>query len=144
MIAYLLDTNVLLALAWPNHVHHREALVWFTGKAASAFRTCPLTETGFVRISSNPAFTPEAVTPGEALGVLGLITKLPGHGFWPDDLPLDQAFPGETAIGHHRHITDSYLLALAAKHDGVVGTLDRGMLTLARNWPGCVEIIHNE
>ena len=27
MTPYLLDTNVLIALAWPNHVHHREAQV---------------------------------------------------------------------------------------------------------------------
>jgi toxin-antitoxin system PIN domain toxin len=139
--AYLLDTNVLIALAWPNHVHHREALDWFTSKAASAFRTCPITETGFVRISSNPAFTPAAVTPGEALDLLARITKLPGHGFWPDDLPLTGAFPAEIVLGHHRHVTDSYLLALAAAHDGVVGTLDRGLLALARYWEGRVEVI---
>jgi uncharacterized protein len=142
--AYLLDTNVLIALAWPNHVHHGEALAWFTRKAAAAFRTCPLTETGFVRISSNPAFTPAAVTPAEALALLGRITRLPGHSFWPDDLPLDGAFPGEIVIGHHRHVTDSYLLALAAAHDGIVGTLDRGMLALARQWPGRVEVLGSE
>jgi toxin-antitoxin system PIN domain toxin len=141
LTAYLLDTNVLIALAWPNHVHHREALDWFTSRAASAFRTCPITETGFVRISSNPAFTPAAVTPGEALALLTRITKMPGHDFWPDDLPLTNTFPAEIVLGHHRHVTDSYLLALAAAHDGVVGTLDRGMLALAGYWEGRVEVI---
>jgi toxin-antitoxin system PIN domain toxin len=138
---YLLDTNVLLALAWPNHVHHEEALSWFTAKAAAAFRTCPLTETGFVRISSNRAFTPAAVSPGEALELLARITRLPGHGFWPDDLPLAGAFSSEVMLGHHRHVTDAYLLALAAAHDGVVGTLDRGMSALTRQWPDRVELI---
>lgn len=141
MTPYLLDTNVLIALAWPNHVHHREALAWFRANAASSFRTCPLTETGFVRISSNPAFTPSAVSPSEALALLARITKLPGHGFWPDDLPLHSAFSGEIGVGHHRHITDGYLIALATTHDGVVGTLDRGMQALARHWPGRVEVI---
>jgi uncharacterized protein len=142
--AYLLDTNVLIALAWPNHVHHREALAWFRDQAVSAFRTCPLTETGFVRISSNPSFTSAAVTPSEALALLARITKLPGHGFWPDDLPLDGAFPDQVVIGHHRHITDSYLVALAAAHDGIVATLDRGIQTLARPWPGRVELIGSQ
>ncbi len=144
MTAYLLDTNVLIALAWPNHVHHQDALAWFHAKAAPGFRTCPLTETGFVRISSNPSFTAAAVTPGEALALLARITKLPGHGFWPDDLPLAGAFRDPVAIGHHRHITDSYLLALAAEHDGIVGTLDRGMRVLGRQWPGRVEVIGSE
>jgi toxin-antitoxin system PIN domain toxin len=142
--AYLLDTNVLIALAWPNHIHHQEALAWFTANAASAFRTCPITQTGFVRISSNRAFTPDAVTPGEALALLARITRMPGHGFWPDDLGAGEAFPKEIALGHHRHVTDGYLLALAAAHDGVVGTLDRGMLLLARYWPRRVEVIGNE
>ena len=48
MKPYLLDTNVLIALAWPNHVHHREAQTWFEKKGAAGFRTCPITQTGFV------------------------------------------------------------------------------------------------
>lgn len=144
MTTYLLDTNVLIALAWPNHVHHAEALAWFTSKAAAAFRTCPITETGFVRISSNAAFTHAAVTPPEALHLLTRITKLPGHGFWPDDLTVTQAFPTDILIAHHRHVTDAYLLALAAARDGVVATLDRGMVALSRNWEGRVEVIGAE
>jgi uncharacterized protein len=139
--AYLLDTNVLIALAWPNHVHHGEARAWFQAKAAAAFRTCPITETGFVRISSNAAFTAAAVTPAQALQMLVRITRLAGHGFWPDDLPLAGAFPAGVMLGHHRQITDGYLVALAAAHDGVVATLDRGIVALARQWPGRVEVI---
>ena len=67
MKPYLLDTNVLIALAWPNHIHHQEAQNWFAKKRSAGFRTCPLTQTGFVRISSNSQFTSPAVTPGEAL-----------------------------------------------------------------------------
>lgn len=26
----LLDVNVLVALAWPNHVHHEAVQAWFT------------------------------------------------------------------------------------------------------------------
>ena len=141
MTAYLLDTNVLIALAWPNHVHHSEAMAWFQKKAAAAFRTCPLTETGFVRISSNQAFTHAAVAPSEALELLSRITQLPGHGFWPDDIALATAFPDEILLAHHRQITDGYLLALAAAHEGTLATLDRGMATLGRYWPGRVELI---
>ena len=125
MKPYLLDTNVLIALAWPNHVHHRETQIWFEEKGAARFRTCPITQTGFVRISSNPAFTPAAVTPGEALALLERVRHLPGHDFWPDDISLNDALAGKSLTGH-RQITDAYLLALASVHGGVLASLDRG------------------
>ena len=81
---FLLDINVLLALAWPNHVHHREAETWFFDHAVNRFCTCPLTQIGFVRISSNPAFTSAAAAPSAALELLCGITRLPGHKFWLD------------------------------------------------------------
>jgi hypothetical protein len=141
MSAYLLDTNVLIALAWQNHVHHAEAMEWFRGKGASAFRTCPITQTGFVRISSNPSFSANAVAPGEAIGLLQRITNLPGHGFWPDDLPLLEAVTLHPLLGSHRQITDAYLLSLATVHDGVLASLDRGIAVLARQCPERLELI---
>jgi uncharacterized protein len=134
---YLLDTNVLIALAWPNHVHHRETLQWFEVTGAGGFRTCPITQTGFVRISSNPAFTPNAASPAEAMGLLHRITDLPGHGFWPDDQPFDAG----PSVVTHRQVTDAYLLALATAHDGILATLDRGIRTLARRKPEHLELI---
>jgi toxin-antitoxin system PIN domain toxin len=140
MKPYLLDTNVLIALAWPNHVHHAETTGWFLQKASTAFRTCPITETGFVRISANPSFTADAVSPGEALALLDRITKLPGYGFWPDDLSAAAALSG-VLLATHRHVTDRYLLSLAAAHDGVLATLDRGIAALARSSPERLELV---
>ena len=105
MKSYLLDTNVLLALAWPNHVHHRDAVEWFRARGSLGFATCPLTQTGFVRISSNPSFTAHAVTPGEAIALLARLTAMPGHAFWPDDLPLSDAFPDDSPLATHRQVT---------------------------------------
>lgn len=141
MKPYLLDTNVLIALAWPNHVHHREAVEWFRDRAANAFRTCPITQTGFVRISSNPAFTAGAVTPREALALLRRITSLPGHDFWPDDLSVAAAFDETAPLATHRQVTDGYLLALAASHGGILATLDRGIAPLARRSPETLQVI---
>jgi toxin-antitoxin system PIN domain toxin len=138
---YLLDTNVLIALAWPNHVHHDEATAWFLRKATPAFRTCPITQTGFVRVSSNPSFTANAATPAEALALLERITRLPGHTFWPDDLEAAEALVTRTVLGTHRQVTDAYLLALAAAHDGVLATLDRGILSVARHCPEHLELV---
>lgn len=141
MKPYLLDTNVLIALAWPNHVHHGAALQWFQLKAASCFRTCPITQTGFVRISSNPSFHADVVTPVEALAVLAQILAQPGHGFWPDDLDLSEPFGRNPLIATHRQVTDAYLVGLADAHDGVLATLDRGIRALTRRAPERVELI---
>jgi len=140
MKPYLLDINVLIALAWPNHLHHRDAQAWFSRKGAAGFRTCPITEAGFVRISSNPAFTSEAVAPGDAMALLERMTKLRGHGFWPDDLALREAVRG-LALAGHRQVTDAYLLALASAHGGVFATLDRGAAALARQAGHAVDLI---
>jgi hypothetical protein len=40
-------------------------------------------------------------------------------------------------------VTDGYLLALAAAHDGVLATLDRGIAPLARQRPDRLELILN-
>jgi toxin-antitoxin system PIN domain toxin len=141
MRPYLLDTNVLIALAWPNHVHHREAVEWFKGKGAKGFRTCPITQTGFIRISSHPSFTANPASPSEAIALLKRMAALPGHVFWPDDLAAADAFGADVLVASHRQVTDGYLLALAAAHDGVLATLDRGIAPLARERRDRVEVL---
>ena len=37
----LLDVNVLIALAWPNHVHHVAARAWFEEHREEGWATCP-------------------------------------------------------------------------------------------------------
>ena len=140
MKPYLLDVNLLVALAWPPHVHHAQAQEWFARKKKAGFRTCPLTETGFVRVSSNPKFTSDAVSPADALALLGRIASLPGHEFWPDDLRLAEAIGAERPIAGHRQVTDAYLAALAAAHGGILATFDRGVLAL-RGASGVVELL---
>lgn len=66
----LLDVNVLLALAWSNHQHHAAAHHWFDETDGRRFATCSLTQLAFIRLSSNPSFTAEAVTPREVASLL--------------------------------------------------------------------------
>jgi toxin-antitoxin system PIN domain toxin len=139
---YLLDTNVLIALVWPSHIHHTQAQEWFGRKKKAGFRTCPITETGFVRISSNPKFISDAVTPAEAVALLCRITALPEHGFWPDDLRVIDTIRDDRPIVGHRQITDSYLLALAVHNRGQLATFDRGVLAFAGS-RGPVELLQD-
>lgn len=131
MSVHLLDINLLIALAWPSHVHHRDAHAWFARKADSGWATCPLTEIGFVRISSSPTIIPEAVTPREALAVLGKMKDHEHHVFWPDSISVDHAryVPSGLLVGHGQ-VTDAYLLGLARRNHGRLATLDRSVAAL--------------
>ena len=70
MAVALLDINVLVALAWPNHEHHDISHRWFAAHAAAGWATCPLIQCGFVRISSNPKIIANAVKPDDAIALL--------------------------------------------------------------------------
>ena len=134
MSVHLLDANLLIALAWPQHVHHAKAHEWFAKVGRSAWATCPLTELAFIRISSNPKIIPEAVTPREALAMLMKIVGLPGHHFWSDDVtPTKAATFDSLALVGHRQVTDAYLLALAQYHKGKLATLDGGVVELIKD-----------
>ncbi len=125
-MTFLLDLNLLLALAWPSHVHHEPAHAWFKREASTGWATCPLTQLGFVRLSSNPAFTSDAVSPPTALSLLRNITAMDGHEFWSDDIDCASAgFSTDIRIVGHRQVTDAYLLSLARANSGCLATLDR-------------------
>lgn len=132
MTGYLLDTNLLIALLWPSHERHDLAVQWFSRHRARGWATCPFTETGFIRIVSNPAFSRDAVLPREATQVLSANTAADDHLFWPDDAPFAEVgeFAGERLIGHLQ-VTDAYLLGLATRRGGALVTLDENVAALA-------------
>jgi toxin-antitoxin system PIN domain toxin len=129
----LLDVNLLISLAWPNHVHHPAARAWFAARSGRPWATTPVTEAGFVRVSANPSAIPTAVTPGEATALLGRIRDVEGHMFLPDDIELvtgsERALAGRL-VGH-RQVTDAHLLALARRHGARLATLDHAITTMA-------------
>ena len=141
MSPYLLDVNVLIALAWPSHVHHRQAVEWFGRRQRRQFRTCPITQTAFVRISSNPSFTPTAVSPDAAMSLLRKISRMGQHAFWPDDMDLLATTGVWKPLTGHRQVTDAYLLALAIKNDGILATLDRRCVAAAGPNASHVELL---
>jgi len=128
LTGHLLDVNVLIALTWPTHVHHVAARRWFDRESPGGWATCPITELGFVRVSSNPAAIRDAVGPAEAVAMLQRLTALPGHRFWADEVAVTGAGPfASLSLVGHRQVTDAYLLTLARHHGGKLATLDRGV-----------------
>ena len=124
----LLDINVLIALAWPNHVHHAAARAWFEDRRDDGWATCLLTEAGFVRVSCNAAVVQHSVTPLDAITVLNRLTRLGSHVFWPlgESILHLPASIGARLQGY-RQVTDAVLLAAAMQRDGELATFDRGI-----------------
>lgn len=136
----LLDVNLLIALAWPNHVHHVPALRWFRGRGDALWATTPVTESGFIRVSCNAATTPAAVAPTAALGLLERMYRLPGHVFLADDVALLVGSPPECLLAPqrvvtYRQVTDAHLIALARRHGVRLATFDRGLAALVAGSP---------
>lgn len=130
MSAYLLDVNVLVATAWPQHSAHVAVQKWLARHADEGWATCPFTETGFVRIISNPAFSKDALSLKQALSLLAANLARPRHEFWPDTLTLNEALTKVAVITGHNQITDAYLLGLAISRKGILVTLDKSAASL--------------
>jgi uncharacterized protein len=125
----LLDVNALVALAWDSHVHHATIRSWFAEHAARGWATCPITESGFVRVSANPKVLPSPIGITAARGVLTALRAAEGHRFLVDDVSLvDDDVP---EIAGYRQVTDAHLLALARRNSTRLVTFDAGIASLA-------------
>jgi len=122
----LLDVNVLVALFDPDHVHHDLAHDWFADHRAAGWATCAVTENGFLRVVSNPAYQAEVPRPVAALEQLRRFCASGRHHFWGEPVSLrdDRLFDLALARGH-RQLTDIYLLGLAKHRGGRLATFDR-------------------
>ncbi|KAA6457217.1 PIN domain-containing protein [Acidobacteria bacterium AB60] len=128
----LLDLNVLIALADQRHDHHQIARTWFASSERHTWGICPLTEAGFVRVTTRPAFLPGPHTFARAIAILQSLKALPGYRYWEiRDGWVDLTSPFVARISGHQQVTDAYLLGLAVKEDGVLVTFDRGLHYLA-------------
>ncbi len=128
----LLDVNVLIALTEPGHAHHREAQEWFHSVRKGEWAVCPLTEAGFVRITSNMAFRPVPRSLGQATAILQMFKVYPGYSFWGiDEGWATLTAPFAARISGNQQVTDAYLLGLAIKNEGVLVTFDKGIRYMA-------------
>jgi uncharacterized protein len=121
-----LDTNVLLSLLWPPHDFHATAAEWFLAHQDQGWATCTLTELGFLRIVTNPTFTPHPPNLANAISLM-LAAKQAGphHRFWKDDLPAELSIGSFIPrISGHKRLTDAYLLSLAVHHHARFATFD--------------------
>lgn len=124
----LLDVNVLVALAWDAHVHHQAATAWFD-RLTGPWATCPISEAGFVRVSTNRSVMRGAITFEEAQTVLRDLRAIGEHRFLANDVsPTDADFP---ALTGHRQVTDAVLLTVARRSSLPLVTFDAALAARA-------------
>src|SRR5439155_22919349 len=119
--------NYLLALLDEDHSSHSRALLWWQSNRQVGWATCPLTQNGFARISSQTSYASQRPL-GVAIEQLKRLMTLPDHEFWPDDISItdEHQFDPAFILGPNQ-ITDVYLLGLAVKNGGRLVTFDRGL-----------------
>ena len=137
----LLDLNLLAALFWPSHEHHAAAHGWFDRRRVDGWATCPLTQLGFVRLVSNPAFSRDALSVRDALTLLLKNLEHPNHVFWSADRDAASVTLMAPSLRGHQQVTDAYLLALSHHHGGLVATFDRGLGDLAAQLGAAIDVV---
>ena len=117
---HLLDSNVLIALATPEHSLNARAADWF--RKGYRFATCPITQGALYRFHLRAGVD---ATAASAKLLLESMSTLPKHEFWPDDATYID-LPAAGIVGH-RQVTDAYLVLLARNHGGTLTTMDQAV-----------------
>ena len=129
-MAFLLDVNALIALLDSDHVQHETMHRWFAARASNGWATCAITENGLIRVLSQPAYPSGRRSPGEMIRVLRRLKAAHSktHQFWADEISLtkESRFQAKYVVSS-RHVTDVYLLGLAAEHGGKLVSFDRSL-----------------
>lgn len=125
MTRWLLDGNVLIAMALLHHPHRARCLEWFAD--IDTFATCPVTEGTLLRIHMQHAADKSSAA---AWRTLAAYHAHPKHVFWPENFSYAEIDP--TRLTGHRQITDAWLAELARSKSGKLATLDEALSAL---WP---------
>lgn len=130
MKAFLPDVNIWVALSDPAHATHEQATEWLRSTHGASLLLCPVTEAGFVRITTSPMVGKKSIP--DALRMLDAIAALPNVRHTPISLSLRELIhPIASRLHGYRQVTDALLLGLAICNDAVLVTLDRGIAALA-------------
>jgi toxin-antitoxin system PIN domain toxin len=130
MTLYLLDVNVVVSLIIRTHSHYPKASDWFLSEGQDNWCTCPIVENGALRVSLNTLIDGAPLPASLIVGAIDNLKSRGQHVFLPDDISiLDITVFDHDLIATKNQITDTYVLALAAKHDAVLATFDRKLAT---------------
>src|SRR3972149_2166563 len=116
MNRYLLDVNVLVALADQSYVHHQSALAWFEGNGSRGWASCDVTQNGLLRVLLSSRYPWPSNRRGTLLALFREVFSQPAHKYLAEGVSLlDRRLFRLDALDGHRQVTDVYLLGFAAR-----------------------------
>lgn len=121
---WLLDGNVLVALAIDTHEFHERVQRWFDSQS-ERFATCAITEGTLLRVHMQLAENRSAAA---AWSVLEAIHAMPDHVFWNDGFSYREV-PVAGVTGS-KQVTDAWLAELTRRHNAQLATLDVALAAL--------------
>lgn len=133
-MSHLLDANALIALGWPTHEHHPRMVGWFRQHARAGWASTAFTQSAFIRIVSQQAFSGRSIAIGEVAELLLRNTAHPKHRLVALDFGFTEVLGACTGgILGHRQITDAWLLTAAIRNGMKLVTFDAGIAQLLAN-----------
>ncbi|WP_218022448.1 TA system VapC family ribonuclease toxin [Nocardia amamiensis] len=130
----LIDVGVWLAALWGRHIHHETAARWFDRQTDNLL-LCRVTQTGLLRLLSNPAVMgADVVSRSAAWRIVDELCE-DERTLWADEpAELDAVFRAFSARDDNSHKlwTDDYLAAFSQTSGADMATLDR---KLAARYP---------
>src|SRR5438093_4802344 len=108
-MTWLLDGNVLVALAIDSHEFHERARRWFDAQT-EPFATCAVTEGTLLRVHMRLAVDRSAAA---AWAVLEAVHTLAAHEFWDEGFSYRAIDPATLTGG--AQVTDAWLAELARR-----------------------------
>jgi uncharacterized protein len=126
----LLDVNFLVALHSPDHIFHDLARHWFHANHKHGWASCALTQSGYVRISTQTVGGGMAVI-AKHIEALRHMCSAHEHEFWPLDFQFSE-IPDliRSRLQGPGQISDAVLLALALRRGGRLVTFDKRIRNL--------------
>ena len=124
-MTWLLDGNVLVALAMSSHLHHDRVHAWFARLNRDRFATCPLTQGTLLRVHMKVYLDHSADAAWRALRE---VCAHPKHEWW--DAALSFLDVPHRHLQGHGQVTDAWLAELCRRRGGRVATLDSGFALL--------------
>ena len=123
-MTWLLDGNLLVALAIDSHVHHERARRWFDAMS-EPFATCAVTEGTLLRLHMRFAVDKSVAA---AWAELDAIHAMASHEFWDEGFGYREV--KHDALTGPAQVTDTWLAELARRRGGKLATVDGGLVTL--------------
>ncbi|HJC58732.1 MAG TPA: PIN domain nuclease [Candidatus Dietzia intestinigallinarum] len=123
----LLDVNVLLALSLEHHIHHHLAHDRFA--ELESWSTCPVTESGLLRLLMTEQVVGRKVAGSEALAQLDALRRVQGWTFLVDSVSLAESHIDTRVLMGRRQVTELHLVELAASHGVSLATFDASLKT---------------